>query len=60
MQISIEKFQNSDAQRCIDIRVHCLKESNQTPKKIQRISEYFFSSLPERTYFVAKQGDLIV
>ena len=60
MVITLENFQPEDFERCLEIRIQNYQEVNKTPKNIPWVREHFLANLQTRTYFVAKDGDLIV
>ena len=60
MKVHIEDFQLSDFERCLEIRIQNYLEVNNTPEKIGWVRKHFLANLKTRTYFVAKDWDLIV
>ena len=60
MKPILQDFQLLDLDRCIEIRVKNWKEINNTPEKIDWAKNRFLSTLPQRTYFVAKIWEEIV
>lgn len=60
MAIIIEDFKESDFERCLEIRIQNYKEVNKTPENIPWVREHFLANLKTRTYFVAKDWDLVI
>jgi GNAT superfamily N-acetyltransferase len=60
MTITLEDFKESDFERCLEIRIQNYNEVNKIPKNIPWVREHFLANLKTRTYFVAKDWDLVV
>jgi GNAT superfamily N-acetyltransferase len=60
MTITLEDYQDTDFERCLEIRIQNYKEVNKRPQDIPWTREHFLNNLKTRTYFVAKDWDLVV
>lgn len=58
--ITLDNFKESDFERCLEIRIQNYKEVNKIPYNEAEVRDFFLSRLKNRTYFVAKDWDLVV